>query len=91
MRTPEGTPKKTGKPDKFLRRAEHKTVGFQLLPQKQVSFMNCKEHPMIHSMRFSATIFRQVNPVVSNENPFGRSKSGFQTPNLATCYRLIGM
>lgn len=36
-------------------------------------------------MRFSETIFRQVNPVVTPENPFARSKSRLLTRNIWTC------
>ena len=80
LRTPEGTPNKNHNPSKLTSSYFSATNYVKqnirsYLRNVRFLLWNCEEHPVIHRMRFSATIFRQVNPVVSPENPFARSKS----------------
>ena len=92
MRTPEGTPNKTKNPAKLISSyfSATKYVRQYIRPWDFNCYLgnlrfllwNCEEYSVIHSMRFSATIFRQVSPVVSPENPFARSKSRLYTPNI---------
>ena len=85
MRTPEGTPNKSKNPAKLTSSyfSATKYVRQYIRPwdfncySRNFRFLlwNCKEYPVIHRMRLSATIFRQVSLVVSPENPFACSKS----------------
>ena len=92
MQTPKRTPNKTKKPAKLTSSyfSATKYVRQYIRPwdfncylrNLRVLLWNCEEYSVIHSKRFSATIFRQVSPVVSPENPFAHSKSQLYTPNI---------